>query len=367
MRILVSTGEPSGDAHAAGVVRALFDACSDAEIEGIGGPRLHEAGAHLLGRMEELSASGLVEVTGRATTHLRLLQRLRRRIDAGRYDLVLLVDYPGFHLRLARAARSAGVPVLYYIAPQLWAWGGWRIRELKRSVRHLAVILPFEETFFATRGVPTAFVGHPLLDRRALPPRSPARSLFGVEDETPLVALFPGSRPHEYARHRDVFAQAAHRLREKVGPLHVVMATPDFAREPAREQGGLPTGDPTTLLAAADAVLCKAGTTTLEAAIANVPMVIAHRMHPVTFSVARRLVRVPHVGLVNLLAERRLAPEFVQAAARPETLAGALAALLEKGGSAAHRQREGFVTVRARLGEPGAGRRVAELALGLAA
>jgi lipid-A-disaccharide synthase len=366
MRVLVSAGEPSGDTHAAGVVRALLRTRPDAEIDGIGGPQMEGAGAHLLERMERLSASGLVEVTGRAAIHVRLLRRLRRRINAGRYDLVLVVDYPGFHLRLARAATRAGLPVLYYIAPQLWAWGRWRIRELQRSVRRLAVILPFEEAFFGARGVPAAFVGHPLLDR---PPasRRAARRCLGVEEGTRLLGLFPGSREHEYRHHRELFATVARRLRARVGPLETVVASSPLTQRPSSAETDLATGDPTTVLAAADAVLCKAGTTTLEAALADVPMVIAHRMHPVTFRVARRLVRVPHVGLVNLLAESRLAPEFLQGAAQPDALAEALATLLDEGGSAAHRQRAGFATVRARLGTPGAGRRVAELALRMAA
>jgi lipid-A-disaccharide synthase len=365
-RILVSAGEPSGDAHAATVISAILQIAPETQVEAIGGPEMARTGVPLLERIERLSATGLVEAAGRAPVHVRLLRELTRRIKSSRYELVLLVDYPGFHLRLARVAASAGVPVLYYIAPQLWAWGAWRIRTLRRSVRHLAVILPFEESFFAGHDVRTTFVGHPLLDRSRELSRSDTRTSLGIDPSAVVLALFPGSRPHELERHLPLFASTARQLQRTTAKLQVVVAATQLPNG-AEADVCFHVADSRAALAVADVALCKAGTTTLEAALANVPFVIAHRMHPLTFLLARRVVQVPHVGLVNVLAGRPLVPEFLQSAATPDALAAALATLLDTRESAAHDQRAGFASLRPHLGKPGAGRRVAALALDLVA
>lgn len=366
-RLLISAGEPSGDAHASNVVAALRRARPELELEAVGGPRIAQTGVRLLERIERLSATGLVEAAGRLPAHVRLLGTLRQRLRAGRYDLAILVDYPGFHLRVARAAAAAAVPVLYYIAPQLWAWGAWRARELRRTVRALAVILPFEEAFFLRHGIPTRFVGHPLLDRPEHLSRAAAREAIGVPGAVPLVALFPGSRPQEVHRHWPVYCEAARQLRSREPHLRVVAAGAPDQTLPDANGVEIWSGSPATALAAADAVLCKAGTTTLEAALADVPMVVAHRIHPFTFYVARRLVQLPYVGLVNLLAGRAVVPEFVQGAAVPGAIAHALYSLLDGDGAGAREQRAVFAAVRPLLGEPGAASRVAQLALELVA
>ncbi|MGH7699354.1 MAG: lipid-A-disaccharide synthase, partial [Gemmatimonadales bacterium] len=190
-RIYVSAGEPSGDAHAAPVVSALRRRMPDPAIEAFGGPLVERAGATVLDRMESFSVVGFVEAIGKIPAHFRLLGRVRQRFRAGRYDLAILVDYPGYHLRAAAAATAAGVPVLYYIAPQMWAWGAGRVRKLVGAVRRLAVILPFEEQFFRERGVPATFVGHPLRDRAPPPPREAARRALGLDAARPTLGLFP--------------------------------------------------------------------------------------------------------------------------------------------------------------------------------
>src|SRR6058998_2394653 len=198
-RIYISAGEPSGDAHAAAVVTALKRRLPGASVEAFGGPDLEAAGAVVLDRMERFSVVGFVEALAKLPAHFRLLGRVGDAFRAGRYDLVILVDYPGYHLRAAAAARAAGIPVLYYIAPQMWAWGPGRVRKLT-AVRRLAVILPFEEPFFRERGVPASFVGHPLRDRTPAPPRAEARRGLGLDPGRPVLGLFPGSRSQEIAR-----------------------------------------------------------------------------------------------------------------------------------------------------------------------
>jgi lipid-A-disaccharide synthase len=288
--------------------------------------------------------------------------RLRKRFAAGLYDLVILVDYPGFHLRVAAAAADFGVPVLYYIAPQLWAWGSWRLRAIRKYVQQVAAVLPFEEDYYRSRGVIADFVGHPLLDRNELPSIAEARASLNLPDEVTVLGLLPGSRKSEVNRLWPCFRDAAKRLSESQPSLRVLVAAADEIDYPGESEFQYCRMNSTTVLAAADAVLCKSGTATLEAAIAGTPMVVAYRMHPMTHAVARRVVRVPHVGLVNLIAEREVCPEFLQSDATPQVLARAVAPLLDAGSEEASLQRRAFVEVRSRLGGSGATQRVAEMA-----
>lgn len=361
-RILVTTGEPSGDLHGARVVRALRDRWPDATIHALGGPHLAAAGAEVRWSAEGLAAMGLVEVVETLPAHLRLLRTLKQACAAGDYDLLITVDYPGFHLRLAEAARAANVPVLWYIAPQLWAWHPSRAARLARAVDRLAVILPFEPAFFAAAGISATYVGHPLLDRESPPTRAAAREVLGLSAEARVLALFPGSRRGEIARLWPAYRSAAHRLLTDGHCTDVVVAGTAWGDYPGAEGMQVVRADPSLVLAAADAALAKSGTTTLETALADVPMVVAYRTNPVTFWLARRLVTVPWVSLVNLIVEREVVPELMQGDATPERLVATVAPLLDPGSSAVAAQREGFAEVRARLGAAGASVRVAELA-----
>ena len=360
-RIYISAGEPSGDAHAAAVATALRSRVPGIEIEALGGPRLEAAGARVLDRMEQYSVVGFVEAVSKIPAHYRLAARVRQAFAARRYDLVILVDYPGYHLRLAAAAAEAGVPVVYYIAPQMWAWGAGRVPRLK-AVRHLAVILPFEEQFFRGRGIPATFVGHPLKDRPPPPPRPQAVRSLGLDPSRPTLGIFPGSRTQEVKRLWPVFREAARRVMAGRPDVQAVVATTPRASYPDPGSIRLHDGDPGVVFAAATAGLCKSGTTTLEAALADVPMAIAYRLNPLSHVIARRMLLVDWVGLVNLVAGYEVAPEFLQSRATPEALSAAVLPLLDPESSGARRQREGLALVRERLGAPGAAGRVAELA-----
>ncbi len=363
-RFYISAGEPSADAHAAAVATALRRRLPGVELEALGGPLLERAGVRVLDRMEAFSVVGFVEAIAKIPAHYRLLNKMRRAFHEQRYDLVILVDYPGYHLRAAAAAAAAGIPVLYYIAPQMWAWGPKRVRKLA-PVNQLAVILPFEEQFFRERGVAATFVGHPLKDRPAPPGRGDARRLLGLDPGRPTLGLFPGSRKQEVKRHWPMFRAAAARVAAARPGVQIVTAGTQDAEYPDPGEITVHLGDPLLVFAAADAGICKSGTTTLEAAIADVPMVITYRVHPISSFIAFRLVQVPWVGLVNLVAGYEVAPEFLQRRATAAALADGVLPLLDPANPATRRQREGLQLVRDRLGAPGAAERVAELAVAL--
>jgi lipid-A-disaccharide synthase len=361
-RIFVSAGEPSGDLHGAGVVRALRARHPDATIEALGGPRMAEAGAVVRYPIEGLAAFGLVEVVTKLGAHLRLLHSLRNDFRSGRYDLVILIDYPGFHLRVAEAAREAGTKVLYYIAPQLWAWHPGRARRFAAAVDRLAVVLPFEQRFFGDLGLRSEYVGHPLVDRVSWPSREVARSRLGIAPDMRVLGIFPGSRSQEVGRLWQPFRDAALRLLAEGRCQRIFVAGTSCGKYPDPGAIEIVRDDPITLFAASDAALAKSGTTTLEAALADTPMVVAYKVHPFTWFMFQWLRTVRWVSLVNLVAEREVVPEMLQERADADSLADALRPLLDPRDPRTLAQREGLALVRQRLGAPGATTRVVALA-----
>jgi lipid-A-disaccharide synthase len=280
---------------------------------------------------------------------------------------VVLIDFPDFNIPLGRRARRRGIPVVYFISPQVWAWRRGRVRALRRMVRKMLVIFPFEEALYRRAGVDVTFVGHPLLDRlQGVPPREEARRALGLGPAERVVALLPGSRRSEVRRHLPLLLRAAARLAADCGPLAAVVAVADGV--PLALVEGLVAGAPIAVrlvqghtyevLRAADVSLVVSGTATLEAALLGAPMVIAYRMSTLSFALAALLVRVPYIGMANLVAGRGIVPELIQWRATPGRLAAAARALLEDP-RAREAMQAGFREVRARLGDPGAPARAA--------
>jgi lipid-A-disaccharide synthase len=361
-RIFISAGEPSGDLHAAAIVEALLRRYPSATIEALGGSRMEEAGATIRYPMEGLAAFGVVEVVTKIRAHYRLLRALQRDFRHGRYDLAILVDYPGFHLRVAEAAHRAGTKVLYYIAPQLWAWRPERARRLAAAVDRLAVVLPFEQTFFNRLGVRSVYVGHPLLDRSNHTDRESARAQLGIGPDQRLLGIFPGSRGQEIRRLWKPFRDAAQQLLDDGSCHRVVVAGTAEGAYPNPGRVEVRRGDAATLLTAADAALVKSGTTTLEAALAGTPMVVAYRVHQLSWAVFQRVRTVRWVSLVNLVADQEIVPELLQDRASSSELASQLRPLLDPEDPRTLAQRQGLALVRERLGQPGASTRVVALA-----
>lgn len=332
-RILLAAGEASGDLHGAAVARALRKRWPDVVLYGLGGDRMAAEGVELLAHTRDLAVMGFVEVL----RHLPFFRDLEKRLNAGLEtnppDLVIPIDYPGFNLRLARTAKRLKIPVLYFIAPQVWAWHRSRMRQLAENTDRLAVVLPFEEPLFRETGANVRFVGHPLLDvTRQYPDRETFARALGLVAGKPILALFPGSRLQELRRHLALFASTAVKVRERMPAVQSVIAAAPDVPDTIYSSTGIPfTREGETLLHHARAALAKSGTTTLQTGLAGVPLVITYRMHPLSYMLARRLVEVPHIGLVNLVAGARVAPELIQDEATPESLSAALVPLLNDG------------------------------------
>jgi len=374
--VLVSAGDASGDVHAAALVRALRERLSGARFLGLGGVEMEKAGVELIVPQSEIAVAGLFEVAGGLRKVFRAWRTLRRALRETRPDLLVVVDTPDFNLPVARSARRAGVPVLYYIAPQVWAWRRGRVRKIARRVDRMAVIFPFEVDFYRGTGLGVDFVGHPLVERmaRAMADHDKAsdRATLGLDPARPVIALLPGSRRNEIANVLPLFletARAVHARDPRVAFVVAVAPTlpPAWveervraARLPALLRLDLVAGQTYEAVCACDAALAMPGTVNLEVALMGRPQVAAVRLHPITWWIARRLVKVPWVTLPNLVARAPVVPEFLQDEARPERLAESLLALLS--GPARERQLEALAGVRERLGTGGAAERTADIA-----
>ncbi len=347
-------GEASGDVLGGRLLAALRRRRPELRFRGIGGARMAEAGLDTLFPMRELAVMGLVEILPRIRSLSRRLDQAVADIAGSRPDLVVTIDSPGFALRLLKRIAGLGIPRVHYVAPQVWAWREHRVREFPGRWERLLCLLPFETAFFARHGLDARFVGHPVLQSGADDGDATRfRGRHRLDPEAPVLVLMPGSRRSEVPRLLPVFRRTVALLANRIpGLVPVVVVSPVVAQAVARAVRRWPvqpllvtgTDDKHDAFAAAGAALTKSGTSTLELALAGVPMAVTYRVNPVTAAIARRLIRVRHVAMVNLLAGRRLVPELLQEDCRPERLARTVERLLGDP-AAASAQRDGFRTV----------------------
>ena len=371
-RLLLSCGEASGDLYAGALTRELLAIDPTLGISGLGGPQFAAAGGRLVDDYREISVTGLTEWIPKLPRLLAARRRLVAAAEAERPDALVLIDFSGFNFRLAPAIKRLGVPVIYYISPQIWASRPGRLATIRAIADRVLVIFPFEAAIYEKGGVPVEFVGHPLIDLAK--PSATREAFLGGLRLTPsaaTVAILPGSRPNEVSRILPDLAAAARLIRRDVpGAQFVVARAPHLDAQlfdaVRTDDGGprftLVEGDTDTVLASADVALTASGTATVQAALHDTPMVIVYRMAPLSYQLARRVVSLDTIGMVNLIAGETIAPEFVQDAFTPEAVAREAISMLTDRDRAA-RIRAGLASVRARLGGPGASRRAAEAIL----
>jgi lipid-A-disaccharide synthase len=370
--ILVVAGEASGDQHGADVVRALRAQDPSLRFFGMGGTHLEAAGVELLYGAHEVSVMGIAEVLPRLPRILSVMRGLEQAARARKPALALLVDIPDFNLRLARKLKAQGVKVAYYVSPMLWAWREGRVRQVAARVDEMLCILPFEEAFYRERGVAARYVGNPVVEQVPAPqPAAAFRKALGVED-VPTLALLPGSRPSEIRRILPALVGTAQQMvaaRPGLQVLVPVAPTVDRAAvEAAFAAGGvkpvLVDGRAPEVVGASDAAVVASGTAALEAGLMERPFVVVYRVSWLTYWVGRLMLRVAHVALVNLLAQRRVVPELIQGEMTPRRICAELERLWPEGPDRAALL-EGLREVRGRLGPPGAAARAAEAVRGL--
>jgi len=367
-KVLIVTGEASGDLHGSNLIRAAREIDPALRFFGIGGPRMAEAGCEILIPGEEIAVMGLVEVIGHFPVIRRAFNQLKTVLNGpDRPEALVLIDFPEFNLRLARIARQAGVPVLYYVSPQVWAWRRGRVKKIAAVVDRLAAIFPFEPELYQGLPIQVEYVGHPLLDEfRIDTERSAYLESLGIDPVRPVVGIFPGSRRNELRYNLDVMLDAAERVREKRPEAAFLLpVAPTVSREEL-ERAFAGHDLPITLVEgnvydtanACDAILAVSGTVTLQIALAGTPLAIVYRMAPLTYAIGKRLVKVPFIGLANIVAGEGVVREFIQEAATAENLAMEIMHILEDP-DYSRQIRAGLARVRERLGEPGCAGRVA--------
>ena len=369
---MVSCGEASGDLYAGALAAELRALEPGIAITGLGGERLAGAGASLVGDYRGLTVTGLAEALKVLPRSYAMYRRLLAVARAQRPDVLVAIDYPDFNFRLAAAMRRLGVPVVYYISPQLWAWRPGRMKTMRAIASRVLVIFPFEERIYKDAGVPVTFVGHPLLD---LVPAAPDPAAFlssvGLQDGLRTIALLPGSRPNEVKQILPTLVQAAARLAERGDVQFLLARAPNLDESlfapiaGARVPIAIVEGRTDDVLASADVVVTASGTATVQAALHDCPMVIVYRLSPLTYRLGKRFVTVDTYGMVNLIAGRRVAPELIQEGLTVDAVMSHLRDLLDDPAAYAA-AKLGLREVRARLGTSGASRRAAEAVLAVA-
>jgi lipid-A-disaccharide synthase len=368
-KILIVAGETSGDLHGSHLVKAALSLDPKLHFYGVGGEHLRSMGTEVIFDSSEVAVVGIVEVFSKLRSILRAFRWLKKSLDVDKPALAILIDFPDFNLRLAQQANKRGIPVFYYISPQVWAWRKGRIKKIAKLVHKLVVILPFEVSFYRQRGIECEFVGHPLIDIvKPLLSKEKAREIFRLDKDKRTIGLLPGSRREEVQKLLPVLLKSAHLLLRDFSKLQFIMPiAPAINRFKIEEyisrfnvEVRLIDEHIYDMLNICDVIITASGTATLEAAIMNTPMVIVYKVSFLSYLVGWLLVKVKNIGLVNLIAERRIVPELIQGQASPVNIFNETSKIL-KNPHLLSTIKGDLKKVREKLGNPGASQRAAEI------
>lgn len=375
-RIMIVTGEASGDLHGAKLMSAIAAQLPDTKFFGVGGKNMAAKGCEILIPGEELAVMGIVEIVGHLPVILRAFNKVKREFyGSNKPDALVLIDFPEFNLRLARQAKKAGIPVLYYVSPQVWAWRRGRVKKIAAVVDSLAAIFPFEPAFYDGQDILVKYVGHPLLDEfEEAGNCQNLRSRLQIAQNKKVVGLFPGSRHNELRYMLDTLVESAQLIFDKEPESHFLVPVANTLSL-ADIQSHFPSKLPVSFIESDDAtiydvacscdtILTVSGTVTLQIALVGTPMAIFYKVSPLTYSIGKRLIKVDHAGLANIVAESRIAPEFIQDMATPQNLADEALRVLNDSQYACD-MRSALEQVHTKLGEPGCSARVADMLLDL--
>lgn len=369
---MIIAGEASGDLHAAKLVTAVKSHRPEIQFYGIGGEDMREAGVDVMVDASELAVVGLVEIWAHRKVIFGALDLMRQQLAENPPDLLVLVDYPEFNLRLAKTAKDHGVKVLYYISPQVWAWRQYRVKKIRKRVDMMAVVFPFEEKFYQQHQVPVEFVGHPLIDEvKPSTERANLLTEFGLIDSQPIVGLFPGSRRSEVKRLLPIILQSAECLKQKYQGIQFLLPLapglkhadiqeylqhhPDLAIQVIEDRAY-------DVMSSCDVIITVSGTVTLEIALVGTPLLIINKVAWLTYVIVNRMIKIKHIGLCNLVANKRIAPELIQHDATPANICRTISELIEAPAKREHMRQE-LGQIEALLGKKGGIENTARLVL----
>lgn len=368
---MIIAGEASGDMHGAKLAQAIKYHASDSFLFGIGGNAMQMEGVRLIVNAKTLSVVGITEVFAKLPTIYRALATVKKALCSLKPDLLILIDFPDFNFHVAAVAKKLNIPILYYISPQIWAWRQNRVKKIKRLVDHMAVILPFEARFYHEHNVPVTFVGHPLLDR-ILPKLSSQSST--TQSKEPVIGLLPGSREKEVSTLLPVMLGAAKIIKEHLPAARFIVSCSeslqdDLVMDVVSQYAStleieIIRGSVSEVFRQSRMLVAASGTVTLEAALYGIPMVIVYKVSPLSYWLGKRLIKVKHIGIVNLIVQKELLPELIQDNASPRTIAETVIAMINDQDRLRRIEKE-LSSIRDLLGGAGASDRVARIALDL--
>ena len=373
-KVLIIAGEASSDSHAASLVKAINEISPDISFFGIGGEDMQNAGVNVIHNIVNLAVIGPIDVIKHYNKLRNIYYNLCNLTEKDRPDCAILIDYPGFNLKIAKSLKEQGIPIIYYISPQIWAWGSGRIKNMKQRVDKMLVLFKFEESLYRQEKIDVSFVGHPLLDTvKQTRGKDELISGFGLNPKKTIIGMLPGSRDNEVIRILPIMIKAAESIQDMMGVDNAQFLLPvaktlkkDFVRNILKETKldiKLIEDDTYNAISLCKVAMVASGTATLETALLGVPMVIVYKVNMFTYLIIRSVIKIPYIGMVNVISQEKIIPEFIQYDAKPKLIAEYLVNLIKDEGRW-QKTKERLLGIKSKLGSPGASMRAAKEVVG---